>query len=596
MAIIVNFAGASLRKPGAYSRTKIASSGAADAQLGVVALIGEAEEGPAFNAADLEASAYGPDQFADIQNQFGSGELVDMAKLSLSPSSDPQIAGGAQKLYLLKTNTGTKASLALPTSYGSISAKLAGKNGNKISAQIQVTGSTAVVTVSRSDLGISEISEPLGNKVVMTLECTDGVASAATVTIASGVLTTSITGGSASPLSIKLSDFVTVGQLVEYINSIPLYSAAVGSAAGAVNMSPSVMDSQSSATILAAPRDLKRDLQDVKDFFASSGLVDFSATATAGLPTTMVKTFLAGGAKGSTTAAQVTAAFDALAKVRVNFVVPLFSQDATADIAAGLTEASSTYTISGVLAGLRSHCAQMSTVKGRKERQGFAGVKAAYSAAKQAASDNAYNRLQLAFQEVQVLAADGSTPYKQPHALAVISAAMKAAAVVGLPNTFKAPNILAFRAPSGDFDPETQADDAIDANLCFVERAPGGGFRFVLDNSTYAQTKDAWFNARPSVIYAADTAALSIRLNTETFVGLRNSDVTTETIKNLLVSVMDNLRASGIIVPDAASGGRGYKDLSVRIEGSIVRISVTLVLVEGLEFILSDITVQRASS
>lgn len=360
-------------------------------------------------------------------------------------------------------------------------------------------------------------------------------------------------------------------------------------------MSPSVLDAQAAVNILVACS-IKRDLQDVKDFFASSGLVDFSATAASGLPTTMVKTFLAGGAKGSTSAAQVTAALDALAKVRANFIVPLFSQDATADIAAGLTESGSTYTIAGVIAGLRSHCAQMSTVKGRKERQGFAGVKATYSAAKQAASDSAYNRLQLVFQEVQVLAADGSTPYKQPHALAVISAAMKAAAVVGLPNTFKAPNILAFRAPSGDFDPETQADDAIDANLCFVEKAPGGGFRFVLDNSTYAQVKDAWFNARPSVIYAADTAALSIRLNTETFVGLRNSDVTVETIKNLLVSVMDNLRASGIIVPDAASGGRGYKDLSVRIEGSIVRISVTLVLVEGLEFILSDITVQRASS
>jgi hypothetical protein len=595
MAIIVNFAGASLRKPGAYSRTKIASSGAAEAQLGVVALIGEADEGPAFNASDVEASAYGPDQFSDIQNQFGSGELVDMAKLALAPSVDPQIAGGAQKLYLLKTNVGSKATLALPTSYGSLSAKLAGKNGNKISAQVQVTGSTVVITVARSDLGVSEISEPLGNKVVMTLQCTDGVASVATVTIAGGVLTTSVTGGSASPLNIKLSDFATIGQVVEYINSIPLYSAAVGSAPGAVNMPTSVLDSKTAVDILAVAS-CKRDLQDVKDFFASSGLVDFSPTATAGLPTTLVKSFLTGGAKGSTTASQVTAAIDALAKVRVNFIVPLFSQDATADIASGHTEAGSTYTIAGAIAALKSHCAQMSTVRGRKERQGFAGIKASYDDAKQASSDNAFNRLQLVFQEVQVLASDGSTPFKQPHALAVISAAMKAAAVVGLPNTFKAPNILAFKAPSGDFDPETQADDAIDANLCFVERAPGGGFRFVLDNSTYAQTKDAWFNARPSVIYAADTAALSIRLNTETLVGLRNSDVSVESIKNLLIGVMDSLRASGIIVPDASSGGRGFKDLSVRIEGSIVRISVTLILVEGLEFVLSDITVQRASS
>jgi hypothetical protein len=127
-----------------------------------------------------------------------------------------------------------------------------------------------------------------------------------------------------------------------------------------------------------------------------------------------------------------------------------------------------------------------------------------------------------------------------------------------------------------------------------LEKAPGGGFRFVLDNSTYGQVADAWIYNRPSVIYAADVAAYAIRLNTETFVGRRNSDVTTESIKNLLVSVMDGLRSSGIIVPDANTGGKGFKDLVVRLNGSVVNVSVTLVLVEGIEFILSDITVQRA--
>jgi len=163
-----------------------------------------------------------------------------------------------------------------------------------------------------------------------------------------------------------LSDYTTIGQLVEYINSIPLYSASVGSALNAVNMPTYVLDSQTNVNIKGTAANLKRDLQDVKDFFAGSGLVDFVPTATGGLPTTLAKTFLSGGAKGGTTAAQVTSAFDALQKVRVNFIVPLFSRVATLDIAEGLTESSSTYTISGVLAALRSHCAQMSTVRGRK--------------------------------------------------------------------------------------------------------------------------------------------------------------------------------------------------------------------------------------
>jgi len=63
---------------------------------------------------------------------------------------------------------------------------------------------------------------------------------------------------------------------------------------------------------------------------------------------------------------------------------------------------------------------------------------------------------------------------------------------------------------------------------------------------------------------------------------------------NLLIGVFDSLKSAGIIVGDTNTGGRGYKDLKVRIRGSIVEIDVTLALVEGLEFILNTIRVQRA--
>ena len=595
MAIVINFGGSSLRKPGAYSRTKIASGGAADAQLGVLAIIGEAEEGPAFDSANISNSAFGPDQFQDIINKYGSGELVDMAKLALSPSLDPQISDGAQQLFFMKTNVGTKASKVLPTAYGTVSYKKAGTPGNQVYVKVDVSGLTVIVTVAKPNEGVSEISGTLGNQVAMTISCTDGVASAATLTIAAGLLTTVITAGSASPLSIKLSDFSTIGQLVDYINAQPLYSAVVGSAAGAVVMPTSVLDTQAAVNIKTVVASIKRDAQDIKDFFASSAFVDFAPTATAGLPTTLAKSFLSGGLKGATTAAQVTAAYDALLKARINFIVPCFSQDATDDIALGLTDAASTYTVAASVAGLNSHCAQASTIKGKKERQGFAGFKGTYSEAKQFSADNSFNRLSVHLQNVDVLTAAGTIVTKQPHALAVISAAMKCAAVVGLSNTFKAPNILGFSMDNGDFDPEIQADDAIEANLTFVEKAPGGGFRFVVDNTTYALAKDAWFHARSSVIYAADTAALSIRLNTEVLVGQRNSDVSRATIENLLISVFDSLSASGIIVGDRNTGGKGYKDLAILIEGSVVKISVTLALVENLEFVLSDITCQRAS-
>lgn len=594
MAIIVNWEGASLVKAGSYSVTKVADGGAAQPQLGVLALVGEANEGPAYSSSDIEASAFGPDEFSRIEAVFGSGELVDMAKLALSPSGTEEIKGGAQKLYLMKTNSGTKASLALPTSYGSIAYKKAGVPGNGVTAQVAVTGPTVVITIARPSTGVSEVSSPLGNNVAMTISCTDGVASAATLTIAAGVLTTAITGGSASPLNIKLSNFTTIGQLVEYINSMPNYVATVGAAEGAVNMPTSVLDSQSAVNILSVVASIKRDLQDVKDFFATSGLVDFTATATSGLPTTLAKTFLSGGAKGATSAAAMTSAIDTLAKARINFIVPLISRDATADIAAGLTEAASTYTIAGAAAALRSHVAQMATIKGKKERQGFVGINDTYVNQKKFASDYSHARMQYCMDMVSVATPFDGVQKKQPHAEAVISAAMKCAAAVGLSNTYKAPNISGFSAPAGDFDPETQGEDALKANLTFVEKNPGGGFRFALDNSSYALQKEAWVWARPAVIYASDTAALTIRLTTEAGVGKRNSDLGKPQVEQIVISALDSLRSAGIIVADKKSGGKGWKDLSVRIEGSIIYIDVTLILVENFEFILSGIKLDRA--
>jgi hypothetical protein len=239
----------------------------------------------------------------------------------------------------------------------------------------------------------------------------------------------------------------------------------------------------------------------------------------------------------------------------------------------------------------------MSTIKGRKERQGFFGYQNTFANAQAFAASNAYFRLQMEIQEVQVLGANGQQAFHQPHALGVVAAGMKCAAVVGLSNLFKLANITAFKSPSGDFNPETDADTAIEANICFIESAPGGGFRFGIDNTLYgANDSTTWYNDRTSVIYAGDVAARTIRLNTEQFVGKRNSDISAETIKNALIGVMDSLRASGIIVPDTNSQGKGYTNLSVLVVGSVIYVSVTLVLVENYEFVLNDITVQRAAS
>jgi hypothetical protein len=594
MAIIINYHGASLKRPGAYSFLKVADSGVAEAQLGIVAIIGEADEGDSFasDAGGLDANTFTPDGFSLISNKFVSGPLVDAAKIALAPSGDTQILGGAQQLILLKTNASVEATLALPSSYGSVEAKSAGAPGNRISVEIDVAGSQDTITITRSDTGLSEVSSPLGGHNAIQIQASGAGVTAATLTITATNFTTSITGGSTPSLNLPLSQFSTLKSLVDYLNTISGYSASVSSS-DQNNQPLSVMDRVTAVNIFTAPYNVLRDAEDVRDFFATSTLVDLIPTSYVGIPAAMPRTFLSGGARGATSQAAIQACLDALLKIRVNFIVPLFSRDASAgDIAAGLTDAASTYAIDSIHAAVSSHCAQSSTIKGRKERQGFIAFKGSYATTKLKSGTTSNARIQLHLQDVDVLSAQGSIYLGQPHFSALIGAALKAAAPVGLANTFKQPNISGFSHL--DFDPETQGDDAIDNNICFIEKAPGGGFRYVLDNSTYGQTQDAWIYNRPSVLYAADTAALAIRLNTETFVGKRNSDVSEETISNLLINVMDSLRASGIIVPDKNTNGKGYKDLSVRFVGSVINTSVTLALVEDFEFVLNDIQVQRA--
>ena len=595
MAIVVNFAGASLLVPGAYSDVNPASSGLASPSLGVIALIGESEEGPAFSSeSGLSAVTYGPEEFSTIQEKFGSGELVDAAKLAISPSNDPAIQGGAQEIIVIKTNASVAASASLPSSYGTLVAKKAGSKGNSISAEISIVAQKAIIKLSNLLSGSTEVSEELGGNAVLSIQCTDADATAATVSITANAVTTSVTGATvAQPLNVDTKNFATVKQLADYINAQPGYSASVVTAKLG-SLPVAVLDQVSAVDCKTSAASIKKDAFEVADFFSKSSLVKLEGAVKVGLPTTMAKKFLAGGAKGATSNAAIQDALDTLMKRRVNFIVPLFSRDASADAAENLTDPASSYDIDTILAATRAHVNQASSVKGRKERQAFCGFKGTYEESAEQSANLSSARVQLHIMDVDCFSSTANANVaKQPHMSAALSAGMKAAAPVGEPNTYKQPAI--FGCSHSEFDPETQAEKAIKDNLCFPEKSPQGGFRFVLDNSTYSQDANAWIFNRPSVLYAADTAAYAIRLNSESFVGRRNSDVSVETVKNLLVEVFDNLRSAGIIVGDTASKGKGYKDLSVKIVGSIVYISVTLVLVEGLEFILSDIKVQRAA-
>jgi len=303
--------------------------------------------------------------------------------------------------------------------------------------------------------------------------------------------------------------------------------------------------------------------------------------------------------------ADIVDALEQFTKFHVNFIVPLFSRDAIDDIADDLTDSGSTYTIAGIHQAVKTHISLMKTVKKKSERQGYLSLKSDFITTRDTAGNLADARIQMLFQDSRQADGEGNIKWFQPWALAAMLAGGRSGASVGEPMTFKYFNTSGIRHTSQpmttddadiaiDFDPDLQADEAIVAGMTFLESPTTGGFRCVVDNTTYG--KDAnWVLNRGSVIFAADIIAYNFRNSMEAaFIGVKNS-VSQADVVSVASSTLSKFLAQGITVSTSDAPG-GYKSLIVSIVGSTINIEFTAKLVEGIEFVISGITVQRAGT
>ena len=723
MAISVSFNGATLYKPGAYSKTTIDLSGNVPlGPAGLIAIFGEADAGaPGASETNIADNFYTADRLIDARNKYRSGPIVDALNFLFSPSTDAAIPNGAQTVWVYKTNSSVRSSLSLANTYGTVRAQEWGVGGNQVSIKILQTAETAptitgttpdfgmgganlngtsftvrmnggastVVTLSatagdhanvtdlvtelNSELPVGLAASVAGSSVKLTMSAaatqhqlgwgrsfelvdstlgdlaklglTAGLRTAAvepsdTITInqkrdlivetdtVGGNVVLEIgrdaTGGATSAsvavnaTKVTLTDsvgviefdkaaFVTIKQLAESISLQPGWSASVSDPIYN-QLSLEAMDHVSAvgaySTSGAKPARLKKDAVEVQDMFAQSNVASIVSAADVGLPAALGETLLSGGSKGSTLTADIVAALSKFEKFHVNSVIPLFSRNATADIADGLTEATSTYTIDGVHQAVKTHLSLMKTTKKKSERQGYLSAKDSYANCKAKAGNLADARCQLMIQDVRQANAQGVIKWFQPWALACLLAGSRGGASIGLPMTFKFMNCSGIRQTAQsmntpeadivvDFDPDTQYDDAIQSGLTFLEAPRTGGFRVVVDNTTYG-IDDNWVWNRGNVIYAADIVAYNFRNTMELrYIGVKNTLRASE-VKSTAESVLATFLAQGITV-STGDAAQGFKDLSVRIEGNTIYISVTIKLVEGIDFVLADITLQRAS-
>jgi hypothetical protein len=478
-------------------------------------------------------------------------------------------------------------------------------------ATLVTSGAEAQVYVeaSRQSDGLTYPTDLIGGRVVLRLSYTGSAT--ATVSISNGILTTTCANVNDN-LRINLGLYATLSDLVAFINTKAGYAAALGSLShGALNPKTVLDEVQTvgiAGGVAGAPAyngRIKTDYYSFKSFMdANVILVAFAESAAlmfkCGLPSVeATATFLTGGSIGSTSDASILDAYDAALKINGVIALPLFSRDAAKDIEDGLTNESSTYTIDSIHQGLKSHVLTASNVLNRKERFGEASFHGSFEDAKLKAAALSSERIQMSFQMVRALAADGTVKWFQPWMESVILTAGRTQANLGTPllrKSFTLADVKHIGDESvysdtlvTDFDPDTKdLDQAIEAGLVVLKAVTGSGIRMESpDLSTRSRENDpkAWVYERISVLFVCDQVLATCRSVLDNYVGNRTTDVSAASIKNALSTVLQSFVSSGSLI--------GFSVDAVRFTGNGYECDVSIKPTEAIEYLILNVTAQR---
>jgi hypothetical protein len=590
MAIVRNFNGASLRKPGAYSKTIVNLSGGFPlAATGIIAILGEAEGGgPGSTEGVLTFTS---EDIGSLIELYKSGPIVDAARILVAPAKDARVPNGASQIRIYKTNASTQATAAFANAVTvnmlNLTSKNWGEDENLIAVKIEAGANPAAKLITITKQGKKETLSENPCDIQMQLQYT-GANPTATLAINNATKVATISAG-ADSMTISLAN-KTIDDLVQIIDNSPVFTASTTLKMAKYKAASDLDPITTAADIKTAAKNLFAQQKEIADIINAESELVFADMIlnVEGTLANVTKKFLAGGAKGASTNSGFQAGFDALLAMRCNTVVPLISRDAADLIPEGLTDPSSTFDVASVNLQALTHCITASNTKNRSERNSYLSVKDTFAASQDAAQDLNHERASMLFQDVEALNSEGEIVQLDPWAAACMVAGIQAGTPVGTPATFK--RINANGIMHNDYNSKTQIDLAIDAGLIPLEELETGGFRVVVQNSTYGVDPNFVYN-RPSVLYAADYVAYNLRQQLEAiFIGEKAKTGTAEAIKNTVISIMSSFLSEEIIVGDDTNDKLGWKDLLVTIAGNTAKVDITITPVQGIDFVLATIT------
>jgi hypothetical protein len=532
-------------------------------------------------------------------------DIVAYAPISISAVASTVVDGLGKTLEIVElagADLLSRCAFALSTSPVSWVSKTGAPQIVSAAAEYKVT-----LADSRAIDSVSE-SLTVGGEVALKLSyLTTNAVTTSTVTISATQLTTTVTGGTGAALTLSLADFPTIQALADFINAQTGYVCAVGNGALGT-LPPSALDRVTAVGIGsnwgAGNCRIKIDAYRLFSAISASNLLQLGTTtvarAGAGLPDVMAaQSFLTGGSRGGTSDTSVVAGLAALENARGNFVVPLFSRDATSDISDGLTDSTSTYTLTGVTTAVKNHCIAVSNVKRARNRQGIVSIASTFALSQALAQNIAFFRNNVVIQDDRWTDSAGNPVQFLPWMTATKAAAMQA---IGFYRSIegKTINTSGLVSRVGDFNSRSdgQVDAACLAGLMVARPVPnGGGWAWVSDQTSYGKTGDTGgfvFNSLQAV-YNADLVSVDAAQKLQAaFVGQSTADISASLGRTYMEGLLANyLRQKLLSVSDDAP--KGYKSLSVKIVGNVMVISVEIKLSSTLDYIVLNFAITQVT-
>ena len=613
MAQTYNFNGVKLAIPGSYVQTTVINAQSGISANGIVALVGEAESGLAYNdslSKDLREVAFAPSDLSLVMGLYGSGPIVDAFANMVQPFAEAGLVGGPTKIYILKTNQGSVASRTLMAGtqeVATFSARNVGKFGNNIAVEVIpgdfVEGMRELAFNFQSD----QSSDSGSIKGLPVLKFSAATGTNFSIVVGNNTLT--ITKGT-DAVEFDLTGYANIKKLVE--QGIGQYTSTGGDLEGLTVVIKNyeylpctgIMDT-GTYTLVAEGEQfittygyqfnaISSDIVAVSAGFAK--IVDTDvADWTWQNGGTKLKVNLTGGAKGATTQADIKAALTKIEKLRINFVVPLFSSN----------DPEGEYTIQQIAADTVAHVVNASKIKANRNRQAclsywentqtsnsYKNVKA-FVANGAALLNTPYQyRAIMAFQQVQTPDAQQVMRTFEPWMLAAIAAG--AQSVAGYRPIFnKALNIAGIYDPQG-FD--EQYEDALYAGLMPVRLADDTVSQIIVsDQTTYLTPDNNFVYNSFQAVYGSDVIAMTLQQRMQTFVGQSVADVTAGVALNYLKTVLAELLANKWIAP-SSDAPAGYKNAKVSINAPVMDVSVEVKESTGIYFVPINLSISAVSS